>query len=103
VLYGYQVIRAGAPAERVTDGVRLLKHFALREGFALGPVFVERPTDRPGSTLAAVIAAARRSSAIAVAVPTADDLGLTPRMRWLTRFWLEHEGRLRVLIVESNR
>jgi hypothetical protein len=108
LLVGYQVVRSRpgaarvADADQVADGLRRLRGFALDEGFALGPVFVERRVDQPGATLAAVIAAARRSSAAAVAVPTTDDLGGTPRLRWLTRFWLERSG-VRVLVVGRVR
>jgi hypothetical protein len=59
---------------------------------------VERGTGGSESALAAVIGAARRSGAIAVAVPMPDDLGRVPRVRSLTRFWLEQAG-LRVLVV----
>jgi hypothetical protein len=36
VLLGYQVVRLGAPADAVAEGERLLRSFALLEGYALG-------------------------------------------------------------------
>jgi hypothetical protein len=65
-------------------------------------VFIDRGTGEPGAILKAVIAAARRSSAAAVVVPTVDDLGRTPRLRWLTRFWLQRDGGLPVLVAGSD-
>jgi len=102
ILFGYQTVRSSTPAEAVAKGREELAAFAIREGFALGEVFVERDVDRPCSALAALIAAARRSPVAAVAVPTTDDLGRLPRVRWLMRYRLEREAGVRVLVVRSQ-
>jgi hypothetical protein len=102
ILFGYQTVRLNTPAEEVAKGREALAAFALREGFALGEVFVERDADRPCSALAALICAARRSGVAAVAVPTTDDLGRLPRVRWLMRYRLEREAGVRVLVVQSQ-
>jgi hypothetical protein len=102
ILFGYQTVRLSTPAEAVAKGREELAAFALREGFALGEVFVERDVDRPCSALAALISAARRSGVAAVAVPTTDDLGRLPRVRWLMRYRLEREAGVRVLVVRSQ-
>jgi hypothetical protein len=102
ILFGYQTVRASTPAEEVAKGREELVAFALREGFALGEVFVERDINRPSSALTALIFAARRSEVAAVAVPTTNDLGRLPRVRWLMRYRLEREAGVRVLVVRPQ-
>ena len=102
ILFGYQTVRVSTPAAEVARGRDALAAFAIREGFALGEVFVERDVDRPCSALAALISAARRSNVAAVAVPTTADLGKLPRVRWLMRYRLEREAGVRVLVVQSK-
>lgn len=102
ILFGYQTVRVSTPADEVARGREALAAFALREGFALAEVFVERDVDRPCSALTALISAARRSNVKAVAVPTSADLGTLPRVRWLMRYRLEREAGVRVLVVQSK-
>lgn len=102
VLYGYQVIEAGTAPEAVRAGQTTFRHYAIREGFALGPVFVQRRTDAPGAALEAVIRAAKRFPMAVVAVPTRDDLGRSPGSRWLTRYLLLREAGVRVLVAERR-
>jgi hypothetical protein len=102
ILFGYQTVRVSTPAEEVAKGREELVAFALREGFALAEVFVERDIDRPSSALTALIFAARRSEVAAVAVPTTNDLGRLPRVRWLMRYRLEREAGVRVLVVRPQ-
>jgi hypothetical protein len=99
VMFGYQRVRASGSAQELARGREALVAFAFREGFALGEVFVEQDLDRPCSALAAMIASARRSGVVAVAVPTAADLGRLPRVQWLMRNRLEREAGVRVLVV----
>jgi len=99
LLLGYQQVRVDAPRDAVAGGRQLLAIFAAREGFALGEVFVERDVNRPCSALVALIEAARRCGATAVAVPTSEDLGRLPRVRHLMQRRLEREAGVRVLIV----
>jgi hypothetical protein len=103
ILFGYQTVRLSTPVEEVAQGREALAAFALREGFALAEVFVERDVDRPCSALSALISAARRAQVEAVAVPTAADLGKLPRVRWLMRYRLEREAGVRVLVVQSSK
>jgi hypothetical protein len=103
LLFGYQQVRLDAPRDAAARGQRLLANFAAREGFALGGVFVERDVNRPCSALVALIDAARRCGATAVAVPTAEDLGRLPRVRHLMRRRLEREAGCRVLVVGKRR
>jgi hypothetical protein len=102
ILFGYQTVRVSTPAEEVAKGREELVAFALREGFALGEVFVERDINRPSSALTALIFAARRAEVAAVAVPTANDLGRLPRVRWLMRYRLEREAGVQVLVVRPQ-
>ena len=102
ILFGYQTVRVSTPAEDVARGREALAAFAIREGFALAEVFVERDIDQPCSALSALISAARRSNVAAVAVPTTADLGRLPRVRWLMRYRLEREAGVRVLIVQPH-
>ena len=102
ILFGYQTVRLSTTPEEVARGREALAAFAIREGFALGEVFVERDVDRPCSAFAALILAARRSGVEAVAVPTTADLGRLPRVRWLMRYRLEREAGVRVLVVRPQ-
>ena len=102
ILFGYQTVRLSTTPEEVARGREALAAFAIREGFALGEVFVERDVDRPCSAFAALISAARRSGVEAVAVPTTADLGRLPRVRWLMRYRLEREAGVRVLVVRPQ-
>jgi hypothetical protein len=102
ILFGYQTVRVSTPVEEVAKGREEIAAFALREGFALGEVFVERDAHQPSAALSALIAAARRSGVAAVAVPTTADLGRLPRVRWLMRYRLEREAGVRVLVVRSR-
>ena len=102
ILFGYQTVRVSSSAAEVAKGREALAAFAIREGFALAEVFVERDVDRPCSALAALICAARRSNVAAVAVPTSADLGKLPRVRWLMRYRLEREAGVRVLVVQPQ-
>lgn len=99
LLLGYLNVRVDAPRETMVRGQRALTDFARREGFCLGTVFVERDLDRPLSALVSLIAAANRDDVRVVAVATASDLGSMPRVRQLTRQWLEREAGARVIVV----
>ena len=102
VLFGYQVVAAATGPEAVRAGQTKLRRYAMRQGFTLGPVFIQRQTDRPGAALQALIRAARRSPMAVVGVPTLADLGASARARWLTRFLLLREAGARVLVAEPR-
>ena len=82
-------------------GERTLREYAWREGFSLGTVFVERNAARPLSALSSLIVAANRDDVRVVAVPTATDLGSSPRLRLLMTELLQREADVRVLIVRE--
>ena len=100
MLYGYQVVEAGTPPEVVMAGQVRLRRFAVRRGFAVGPVFVQRCTDPPGAALAAVVRAAKGSPLAVVGVVTWGDLGRSSAARWRTRFLLVRV--VRVLVAERR-
>ena len=103
ILFGYMCVRLDAPSGAAKWGQTLLARYAEREGFALGTVFVERDVNRPLSALAALIETAKREDIRVVAVPRPTDLGLLPRVQWLTRQMLQREAEIRVLVVEPAR
>jgi hypothetical protein len=103
ILLGYMCVRLDAPSNAAARGQTVLARYAEREGFALGTVFVERDVNRPLSALAALIETAKREDITVVAVPTPTDLGLLPRVQWLTCRMLQREAGIRVLVVDPAR
>jgi phospholipase/lecithinase/hemolysin len=66
-------------------GQEALATYARVEGFALGPVFLAGGAQSVASVLTALTETVRREGAAAVAVPTAADLGRTPRQQQAMR------------------
>jgi hypothetical protein len=103
LLLGYQLVRIDTPRIEVTNGRRLLKAYAARRGFALGPLYIEQNVNEPCSALVAVIDAnAQRSRpwVTAVGVARATDLGRLRRVQRLTSERLERECGVPVLVAE---
>lgn len=99
LLLGYQSARAATTPAALRAGRSALASYAQREGYTLGQIFLEADTREPLSALHALIEAAVREEAAAVAVPTAADLGRIPRIQHLVKQQMERAAEVRVLII----
>jgi hypothetical protein len=102
LLFGYQTVRLTTTPAEAEAGRRTLAQFAVREGFALAEIFVERDPNHPCSALVALIELVRRHPGSIIAAPTADDFGRLPRVRQIMRTRLERESGARVLIIHAQ-
>lgn len=98
LLYGYQVVRVTTSRADAARDTRALRDFAERENYSLAHIFVDSDPNRPCSALAAMIAAARRTEATAVVVPSVLDLGLLPAVQSVTRRMIEREADVRLFV-----
>ena len=101
LLLGYVNARGGrATSAALLAGERRLAAFAWTHGYIPGTVYVEADTRSPRSALGALLEAAQRQNATAVAVATVADLGPTPTLQRLMRERITRKG-IVVLVLEE--
>lgn len=89
ILLGYQRVRESSPDQAEND-LRVLRAFAEREGYALGPVYTSIAGDL--GAFERLIAGARDGEGAAVGVSSEADLGGTARERFQLRSQLKAAG-----------
>lgn len=95
--YGYMQIRATTGLAASHRAGRDIASAARQEGYALADIFVERDSNRPGTRLAALVSAARRSGIRTVILSDWNDLGNNPTAATDLRLRLQREAELTVV------